>query len=53
MVDEIKSECSKFGHIMSMKVPRPMMDLYVPGTGKIFIEYTTVDESKEAKKVLK
>ena len=28
-----------------------MMGLAVPGLGKIFIEYTGVDEAKEAKKV--
>ena len=37
---------------MSLKIPRPMMGLSVPGLGKIFIEYTTLDESKEAKKVI-
>jgi splicing factor U2AF 65 kDa subunit len=51
LVEDIKDECSKFGHILSLKIPRPMMGLAVPGLGKIFIEYTGVDEAKEAKKV--
>lgn len=50
LVEDIKDECSKFGHILSLKIPRPMMGLAVPGLGKIFIEYTGVDEAKEAKK---
>jgi len=28
-----------------------MMGLMVPGLGKIFVEYATVEEAKEAKKV--
>jgi splicing factor U2AF subunit len=48
---DVKEECSKFGFIISLKIPRPMMGLTVPGLGKIFVEYTSVEEAKEAKKV--
>ena len=52
LVEDIRDECSKFGCILSLKVPRPMMGLATPGLGKIFIEYATLDEAKLAKKVL-
>lgn len=52
LVEDIKEECSKFGTILSVKIPRPMMGLAVPGLGKIYIEYTSVEESKFAKKVV-
>jgi splicing factor U2AF 65 kDa subunit len=35
-----------------MKIPRPMQGLAVPGLGKIFVEYETQEQSKEAKKAL-
>ena len=50
--EDIQEECSKFGVILSMKIPRPMMSLMVPGLGKVFIEYSSIDESKVAKKAL-
>ena len=49
-MSDVKDECSKFGCILSLKIPRPLMGLVVPGLGKIFIEYATVEEAKEAKK---
>ena len=51
MVD-VKEECSKFGLCYSIKIPRPMMGLSVPGLGKIFVEYSMTEEAKTAKKVL-
>ena len=51
MKEDIREECSKFGMILSMKIPRPMMSMIVPGLGKVYIEYTSIDEAKEAKKV--
>ncbi len=51
LLSDVKDECSKFGCILSLKIPRPLMGLVVPGLGKIFIEYATVEEAKEAKKV--
>jgi hypothetical protein len=37
---------------MSLKIPRPMMGLSVPGLGKIFVEYSMIEEAKTAKKVI-
>jgi hypothetical protein len=34
-----------------MKIPRPMQGLAVPGLGKIFVQYESQEQSKEAKKV--
>jgi splicing factor U2AF subunit len=53
LFDDIRQECSKYGTVLSMKIPRPMQGLAVPGLGKIFVEYEAQEQAKEAKKVNK
>ncbi len=51
--EDVKEECEKFGEVKSLKIPRPMFSqTQIPGLGKIFIEYASIDEAKEARKVL-
>ena len=50
--EDIQNECSKYGKVLSMKIPRPMQGFSVPGIGKIFIEYDNCEQAKEAKKVI-
>jgi len=50
--DDIREECSKFGRIRSLQIPRPSSDHQVPGVGKIFIEYATPNEAKTASEAL-
>lgn len=50
--DDIREECSKYGRIRSMQIPRPNKDYQVPGVGKIFIEFATSSDSKAASEAL-
>jgi len=50
--DDIREECSKFGKIRSLQIPRPNSDYQVNGIGKIFIEYTLPQEASAASEAL-
>jgi len=50
--DDIREECTKFGKIRSLQIPRPSSDFPVTGVGKIFIEYTTPQEASTASEAL-
>lgn len=50
--DDIRDECSKFGRIRSLNIPRPSSDHQVPGIGKVFIEFATSNEAKTASEAL-
>lgn len=50
--DDIREECSKFGRIRSLNIPRPSSDHQVLGVGKVFIEFATSNESKTASEAL-
>ena len=52
-MEDVKEECMKYGNVLSIKIPRPEAGLSkVPGLGKIFVEYTSIEEAKEARKVI-
>lgn len=50
--DDIREECSKYGRIRSLQIPRPSQEFNVSGVGKIFIEYTASSEAKIASEAL-
>lgn len=50
--DDIREECSKYGRIRSLQIPRPNHEFQTPGVGKIFIEYTSPTESRAASEAL-
>ncbi|KAG2236550.1 hypothetical protein BDF21DRAFT_388996 [Thamnidium elegans] len=50
--DDIAEECSKFGKIIDMKIPRPNKAEAVPGCGLIFVRYETKDQTLEALRAL-
>lgn len=35
IVDDVRDECSKYGQVKSIEIPRPVDGLEVPGTGKV------------------
>jgi splicing factor U2AF subunit len=37
--DDIAEECSKFGTIVDMKIPRPSRDKSVPGCGLVKFDF--------------
>jgi splicing factor U2AF subunit len=47
----VKEECEKYGKVLSLKAPRPKGGIMLPGVGKIYVEYSTIDEAKEARRV--
>uniref|UniRef100_A0A8C6WGM9 Splicing factor U2AF subunit n=2 Tax=Neogobius melanostomus TaxID=47308 RepID=A0A8C6WGM9_9GOBI len=50
IVEDVKDECSKYGQVKSIEIPRPVDGLEVPGTGKVwyFVEFTSVFDSQKA-----
>ena len=51
IVDDIRDECNKFGRVMSINIPRTEDDKVNVGVGHVFIEFYTLEESKEARRV--
>jgi len=35
IVDDVKEECSKYGTVRSVEIPRPIKGVEVPGVGKV------------------
>ncbi|KAF7496001.1 Splicing factor U2AF 50 kDa subunit [Sarcoptes scabiei] len=52
IMEDIREECSKYGHVRSMEIPRPIEGVDVPGLGKIFIEYSTSNDCQRAQQSL-
>ncbi|XP_072316426.1 U2 small nuclear RNA auxiliary factor 2a isoform X1 [Eucyclogobius newberryi] len=48
IVEDVRDECGKYGQVKSIEIPRPVDGLEVPGTGKIFVEFTSVFDSQKA-----
>ncbi|KAG5842500.1 hypothetical protein ANANG_G00178290 [Anguilla anguilla] len=48
IVEDVREECSKYGQVKSIEIPRPVDGLEVPGTGKIFVEFMSVFDSQKA-----
>ncbi|QQP55545.1 U2 snRNP auxiliary factor large subunit [Caligus rogercresseyi] len=48
ILDDIRDECSKFGVVKSLEIPRPVPGVEVPGCGKVFIEFSTSAECQKA-----
>uniref|UniRef100_A0A0N5BM49 Splicing factor U2AF subunit n=1 Tax=Strongyloides papillosus TaxID=174720 RepID=A0A0N5BM49_STREA len=48
IVEDIREECSRYGEIRSIEVPRPIEGLNVAGVGKVFIEYASKAECQKA-----
>jgi len=52
LTDEVMEECLKFGNLLSMKIPRAQDGYPSSALKKIFLEYSTVQESSNAEKEL-
>ncbi|KAK3710658.1 hypothetical protein QZH41_011015 [Actinostola sp. cb2023] len=50
--DDVREECSKYGNIVSMEIPRPVEGVEPPGCGKIFVEFVSIDDAKQASHAL-
>lgn len=51
--DDVREECSKYGQIMEIKVPRPVGgSRQSAGVGKIYVKYDTPESATKALKAL-
>ena len=48
IVEDVRDECSKYGLVKSIEIPRPVDCVEVPGCGKIFVEFTSVFDCQKA-----
>lgn len=52
VVLDIKEECSRFGRVISVFMPRKdVEDNPSPGMGNAYVEFQTLEEAKEVRKV--
>lgn len=52
IVEDVKEECSKYGYVKGVEIPRPIKGVEVPGIGKIFVEFGTIGECQKAQQGL-
>lgn len=45
--EDVLEECKKYGRVISIVIPKP--GEHTSGIGKIFVEYTTIEEAMQAK----
>lgn len=51
--DDVRDECSKYGQILDLKIPRPSGgSRQSAGVGKIFVKFDTVESTTNALKAL-
>ncbi|KAL4941909.1 hypothetical protein BDV06DRAFT_193381 [Aspergillus oleicola] len=51
--DDVRDECSKFGRVIELKIPRPTGgSRQSPGVGKIFVKFETIEATTAALKTL-
>ena len=52
ILEDIREECSRFGEVRSIEIPRPVPGVEVPGLGKVFIEFGSSMECQRAQHAL-
>jgi len=52
IVEDIKEECGKYGTVRSLEIPRPIEGVEVPGCGKVFVEFSSPQDSQKAQQAL-
>ena len=48
LLDDIRRECAKYGALRSIEIPRPIPGVEVPGVGRVFLEYESVQDAVNA-----
>ncbi|KAI0980816.1 hypothetical protein GJ496_006431 [Pomphorhynchus laevis] len=48
ILEDVREECSKYGNVRSVEIPRPITGVDVPGVGKIFIEFSAIPDCQRA-----
>jgi len=52
ILDDIRTECSKYGTVKSLEIPRPHSTQEVKGVGKVFVEFSSPSECQKAQAAL-
>ncbi|GIY23072.1 splicing factor U2AF 50 kDa subunit [Caerostris darwini] len=52
ILEDIKEECTKYGTVKSVEIPRPIEGVDVPGCGKVFVEFNSVIDCQKAQQSL-
>jgi len=52
ILEDIREECSKFGTVKSIEIPRPVPGVEVPGCGKVFVEFYSIPDCQKAQHAL-
>jgi len=52
ILEDIREECSKYGEVRSLEIPRPLPGVDVPGVGKVFVEFCSDGECQKAQHAL-
>jgi len=52
ILDDIKTECTKYGTVNSLEVPRPIPGHEIRGVGKVFVEFSSPSECQKAQAAL-
>ena len=52
--EDVREECAKHGRVLSIFIPRKdVEDNPTPGMGNVYVEFQTLEEAKETRKVNK
>lgn len=52
IVEDVREECTKYGTVKSLEIPRPIKGVEVPGCGKIFVEFNSIIDCQKAQQAL-
>ncbi|CCD62278.1 Splicing factor U2AF 65 kDa subunit [Caenorhabditis elegans] len=52
ILEDVRDECSKYGIVRSLEIPRPYEDHPVPGVGKVFVEFASTSDCQRAQAAL-
>ncbi|TKR75716.1 hypothetical protein L596_016969 [Steinernema carpocapsae] len=52
ILEDIKEECSKYGHVKSLEIPRAIAGTEIAGVGKVFVEFHDKNECQKAQAAL-
>lgn len=52
ILEDIQEECSKYGHVKSIEIPRPIEGVDVNGVGKVFVEFNSIADCQKAQQAL-
>ena len=35
IIEDVREECTRYGHVVGLEIPRPLGDMEIPGVGKV------------------